>query len=62
MINFMFNLFQLVGWITTGYNLKAGNNWAMAASILFSLFMGLASAMNSVGEELRKYGSTNQHK
>ena len=59
MISFVLNMMQLAGWVATGYNLKAGNNWATAASILFSLFMGLASAMNNVGEELRKNGSSN---
>ena len=49
-MNFLFSTLQIFGWIGVGYNFNSGNMWAVVACVLFSLFVGLANAMNEVGK------------
>jgi hypothetical protein len=58
-MSFIFNFFQLLCWIAVGYNLALHNNWAIFSFSLLAILLGLMSAMNDVGKELRKHGSSN---
>lgn len=62
MMSFIFSFVQLWAWIGTGYYWHARNGWAQVACVLFALLMGLASAMDIVGKEIRKHGNTSQSK
>jgi hypothetical protein len=59
-MSFIFSFLQLWAWIGVGYYWHARNGWAQVACIFFAIIMGLASAMDSVGKELRKYGNTSK--
>ena len=49
-MNLLFSTLQILGWVGVGYNINSGNSWAIFACLLFSLFVGLANAMNEVGK------------
>jgi hypothetical protein len=57
---FIFSFMQLWAWIGVGFYWHARNGWAEIACIFFALLMGLASAMNVVGKEIRKNGNTSK--
>jgi hypothetical protein len=61
-MSFIFSFIQLWAWIGVGYFWHAKNGWAQVACVFFALLMGLASAMDTVGKELRNRGITNQSK
>lgn len=58
-MSFMLSFFQLLCWIAVGYNLALHNTWAQVAFSLGAITLGLASAMNEVGKEMRKRGTSN---
>lgn len=58
-MSFLFNIIQLFCWIAVGYQLALDNNWAAFGIGMFSIVIGLVSAMNDVGKELRKHGNSN---
>ena len=55
-----FSFLQLVGWVLVGYNLKAGNAWAVLAAILLALSMGLIQALWSVGKVMDGLSNSNK--
>lgn len=58
-MSFILNIFQLVCWVFVGYNIALHNNWASVSFGLGAMVLGLLSAMNTVGKELRKHGNSN---
>ena len=61
-MSFLFSFVQLWAWIGVGYYWHARNGWAQIACIMFALAMGLFSAIEAVGKEVRKNGITNKSK
>jgi hypothetical protein len=59
-MNFFFSGMQALGWMGVGYNIHANNKWAIFGFIMFTLVMGLASAMDMIGKQLRNDGNTSK--
>jgi hypothetical protein len=49
----------LLCWVAVGYNLALHNTWAQVSFGLAAVVLGLISAMNEVGKEIRKRGTSN---
>ena len=58
-MSFLLSFFQLLCWVAVGYNLALHNTWAQVAFALGAIALGLVSAMNEVGKEVRKRGHSN---
>jgi hypothetical protein len=56
---FILSFFQLLCWVAVGYNLALHNTWAQVSFGLAAVVLGLISAMNEVGKEIRKRGTSN---